>query len=112
MLACKFRALKDESNNKPKVVSMLSTVHNVEIVYTGKKDKHGVPIMKPTIINDYNHHMGGVDLVDPQLHYLHVLRKSYQWYKKVVFRLLTSVEFAQTSSEPYRKLQRFFAFYA
>ena len=42
MLAYKFRALKDKSNNKPEVVSMLSTVHNVETVYTGKNNKQSL----------------------------------------------------------------------
>ena len=70
-------------------VCMLTTVHNTEIVDTGKKDRDGNPIMKPAIINDYNHHMGGVDLVDQQLHAFHVLRKTYKCYKKLVFRLTT-----------------------
>ena len=32
--------------------------------------------------------MGGVDLVDQQLDSLHVLRKSYKWYRKIFMRLV------------------------
>ena len=68
LLACKFRARKDKANKKPKVVFMLSTVHNSAMVDTGKTDKDGNPIIKPALIKAYNHHMGGVDRVDQQLH--------------------------------------------
>ena len=34
----------------------------------GKTDKDGNPIIKPALIKAYNHHMGGVDRVDQQLH--------------------------------------------
>ncbi|XP_065652956.1 piggyBac transposable element-derived protein 4-like [Hydra vulgaris] len=39
MLACKYRATKDKSGNKQKVVYMLSTYHNPVMVETGKSDK-------------------------------------------------------------------------
>ena len=41
------------------------------------------------MIKDYNSYIGGVDMVDQQLHSIHVLRKSYRWYKKLAFRLIT-----------------------
>ena len=39
-------------------------------------DRNG--IQNPTSIIDYNHNMGGVDLVDQQLDSLDVLGKSYK----------------------------------
>ena len=44
--------------------------------------------MKPSCVVEYNHQMGGVDLVDQQLHNFHTLRKSYKWYRKLALRLL------------------------
>ena len=35
--------------------------------------------------------MGGIDHVDQQLHSLHILRKSYKWYKKLSLRLISQV---------------------
>jgi hypothetical protein len=55
---------------------------------TKKKDKDGNVIKKPLMIIDYNHHMGGVDEVDQQLHAYHTLQKSYKWYRKLAFRLI------------------------
>ena len=91
MLACKYRASKDKAGNKPKVVFMLSTFHNPIIVYTGKVDRDGNHIMKQSMVRSYNTHMGGVDRVNQQLHGIQALRKSYKWYKKLVFRLLLQV---------------------
>ena len=35
--------------------------------------------------------MGGVDHVNQQLHAIQALRKSYKWYKKLAFRLITQM---------------------
>ena len=88
MLGVKYRALQNKSGNKPKVVHMLSTLHRATMCDSGKKDKDQNPVMKPSCIIDYNHQMGGVDLVDQQLHSFHTLRKSYKWYRKLALRLL------------------------
>jgi hypothetical protein len=88
VLAVKYRAPKNKSGNKPKIVSLLSTRHNCQNRPTRKRDKDGNPITKPACVVAYNSFMGGVDLVDQQLDSLHVLRKSYKWYKKVALRLL------------------------
>ena len=32
--------------------------------------------------------MGGVDLMDQQLHGIQVLRKTYKWYQKIFFRMV------------------------
>ncbi|XP_065650310.1 piggyBac transposable element-derived protein 4-like [Hydra vulgaris] len=88
MLACKYRATKDKSGNKQKVVYALSTYYNPVMVETGKSDKNGNIILKPSMVKSYNEHMGGVDRVDHQLHGIQVLRKSNKWYKKLAFRLI------------------------
>ena len=45
------------------MVFMLSTCHQPDMQEVGK-DRNGNEIFKPTIIRDYNIHMGGVDRVD------------------------------------------------
>ena len=54
---------------------MLSNCHDTSMILTGKTDNAGNPEKKPALICAYNQHMGGVDLVDQQLHAIHVLRK-------------------------------------
>lgn len=88
VLAVKFRASKDKTGNKPKIVHLLTTCHKAEVKNTKKKDKDGSPIVKPACVIAYNTNMGGVDLVDQQLDSLNVLRKTYKWYKKIALRLL------------------------
>ena len=43
----------------------------------------GQPGRKPFCVKYFNHHMGGVDKVDQQLHYQHTLKNSYKWYHKL-----------------------------
>jgi hypothetical protein len=88
VLAVKFRAHKNKSDGKPKVVHVLTTKNRNTVGPTKKKDANGDFIKKPTCVLDYNKEMGGVDKVDQQLHQLHVLRKSYKWYKKIFLRIL------------------------
>jgi hypothetical protein len=87
-LAVKFRAIQNKANNQPKVVCMLTTGHRALIENSGKKDKDGNDIRKPTCILSYNNQMGGVDMVDQQLHGIQTLRKTYKWYRKLVLRLI------------------------
>ena len=49
----------------------------------------GHAVFKPETIKAYNHHMGGVDMVDQQLHNLRTLRKTYKWYRKLAIRLIS-----------------------
>ncbi len=67
------------------VVHVLSTSHGDAERETGQGDRR---VLKPTCVIDYNRCMGGIDLIDQQLHQVQALRKSYKWYKKVVFRLI------------------------
>ncbi|XP_064644697.1 piggyBac transposable element-derived protein 4-like [Lineus longissimus] len=61
LLGVKFRAIQNKANNQPKLVCMLSTAHRTLIEDSGKKDRQGVDIRKPSCILSYNKQMGGVD---------------------------------------------------
>ena len=87
LLACKYRASRDKTGNKPKVVYMLSTYHAPTMKVVNEEHR----VMKPSLIKNYNQHMGGVDRVDQQLHNLKTLRKSYKWYKKLAFSIISQV---------------------
>ena len=89
IVLAKYRSIKDKAGNQEKIVYVLSTCHTSKMIDTGKKGKNGETVYKPSIVTDYNRHMGGVDKVDQQLHGLHTLRKSYEWYKKLAFRLIS-----------------------
>jgi len=91
VLAVKSRAPQDNANKKPKIVHLLSTAHGNNVAASSKKDKDSNAVMKPTCIQHYNKSMGGVNLMDQQLDSLLIIRKSYKWYKKVVFRLLMQI---------------------
>ena len=71
----KYRAKRDSARWQPKVVYALSMSHGADMKNTKRVDTDGNVIQKPTRIIDYNHNMGGVDLVDQQLDSLDVLRK-------------------------------------
>jgi len=88
ILAVKYRALQDKSNNKPQVVCLLSSDHANAVAASSKKDKDGNDVIKPTCVLDYNRSMGGVDVVDQQLESLLVIRRAYKWYKKLFFRFM------------------------
>ena len=88
MLACEYRANKDKASNKPKIVRMLSTSHQTNLVSTGKNSKDGNAVVKPTLIREYNLHMGGVDHIDQRLHSVSPLWKMYKWYKKLAIRII------------------------
>ena len=49
---------------KPKVVYVISTSHGAAMKNIKRVDTDGNAVQKPTSIIDYNHNMGGVDLVD------------------------------------------------
>ena len=88
MVAAKYRSLKDKASKQPKIVFMLSTCHDAVSKHTEKVDhSSGLENIKPLMTIDYDKHMGGVDRVNQQLHSLRIIRKSYKWNKKLVFRL-------------------------
>ena len=81
LVAVKYRAIKDRTAGKPKVVYVLRTEHALAMGHTNKRDKDGNVIQKPKFINAYNHSIGGVDMMDQQLDGINIQRKSYKWYK-------------------------------
>ena len=68
MLACKYRSHRDKKSKQPKIVHMLSTCSQTNLVDTWKTDADGNAVRKPALIREYNLHMGDVDHVDQQLH--------------------------------------------
>ena len=88
LVIAKYRARKDKSTGKPKIVHVLSTADIPTMGNISKKDKEGNIVQKPACIVAYSHNMGGVDIMDQQLDDIEVLRKWYQWYKKLFLRLV------------------------
>lgn len=72
-----------------KIVTLLSTVYNADLIDTGKTHHQTKePIKKPKIIVQYNKFMGGVDANDQLLKYNHFSKRTIKWWKKVFFRLI------------------------
>ena len=91
MLACKYRSHKDKKSKQPKIVHMLSTCSQTNLVDTWKTDADGNAVRKPALIREYNLHMGDVDHVDQQLHNVSPLWKVYKWYKNLAFRITMQI---------------------
>ena len=101
IVTVKYRAKRHSARGQPKVVYVLRTTHGAPMKNTIRVDTDGNVIQKSTSIIDYNHNMGGVDLVDQQLYSLDVLRKSHKWYKKLFLRLV--MQCALASHKFYKK---------
>lgn len=75
-----------------KMVTLLSTyvgstpVSSVTRYDKAKKEK--VEISCPKIVQEYNKHMGGVDLMDSFLGRFHIAVRSKKWYLRIFFHLL------------------------
>ena len=78
MVIVRYTAKRNSARRQPKVVYVLHTSHGAAMKNTNRVDTDGNVIQKPTSIIDYNHNMGGLDLVDQQLDSLNVLQKSYK----------------------------------
>ncbi|XP_068094476.1 piggyBac transposable element-derived protein 4-like [Hyperolius riggenbachi] len=75
-LALRWRDKKD--------VCLLSTVHDTSTVPT--RTRGGKDIVKPQVVVDYNHTMGGVDKADQAVTFYPAVRKQQKKYYKKIFR--------------------------
>lgn len=66
-------------------VLMISTVpsHSDKLIPTGRKNRKGEEILKPSPVIDYNKAKKGVDMSDQMSSYYTPLRKTIKWYRKV-----------------------------
>lgn len=75
-----------------KVVSIMSTYVGSNPVSTktrfSKKEKKHIEVLSPKAVDVYNHHMGGVDLLDSLLGFYRIQLRSKKWYKKIFFHLI------------------------
>lgn len=72
-------------------VLMISTEkgHDTNLRETGKRNRKGEIVKKPNIVLDYNEAKKGVDLSDQMSAYYDSLRKTFKWYKKLIFEIIT-----------------------
>ena len=74
------------------VVTMLSMMHDASMVQKQRRSRHapgGIEnVMKPTMIQEYNKHMGGVDKSDKLLSYYGFSHRTVKWWRHVFFHLL------------------------
>ena len=75
-----------------RVVTMLSTMHDASMVQKQRRSRHAPRgtenVMKPTMIQEYNKHMGGVDKSDKLLSYYGFSHRTVKWCRCVFFHLL------------------------
>ena len=73
-------------------VFAMSTIHSASagtFMKRPKGCKERRPTPCPTVISDYNQHMGRVDLTDQHLSYCSLTtRRSVKWWKKVFWRMV------------------------
>ena len=71
-----------------KEVHFLSSIHAANVVATGKRDHHRLPVHKLALVHDYNLFMGGVDRNDEMVSFYTAARKTHKWYVKLATHLL------------------------
>ena len=71
-----------------KIIFLLSTIHNADLISTGKRNSQNQVKRRLKVNHDYNRFMGGVDKNDSMVQTYSALRKSYKWYKKVAFHFI------------------------
>ncbi|CAH1968180.1 unnamed protein product [Acanthoscelides obtectus] len=69
-------------------VPFLSTKHTLDIKATGKKNRKGEEVKKPSAISEYNAGKDGIDVSDQMASYFSPLRKTIRWYHKLMFEIL------------------------
>ena len=71
-----------------RLVTMVSAVHNDDMVSKRRRTGGQEEIQKPKMIVEYNSYMGGVDKSDQFLSYYGFDHRSVKWWKRVAFHLL------------------------
>ena len=64
ILVMKYRVVQNKTQNKPKVVHLLTAKHEARMQNTTSRDAEGNIVQKPDAILYYNRKMGGVDTMD------------------------------------------------
>ncbi len=70
----------------------MSTIHRANNI-TMKKDYQGNKIWQPEVMEDYNHHMMGVDMVDQMMQYYHLGHLSFKWSRKMLIHFFNMAVF-------------------
>ena len=75
-----------------RTVSMLSTIHDAGMSTIQRRTRQvqgGIEqIQKPTMVVEYNKHMGGVDQADQMLSYYGFTHRTVKWWRRAFFHLL------------------------
>ncbi len=73
-------------------VNMLSTFHSDSMIDKRRRSRtvsgEIETIKKPHMVEDYNKHMGGVDMSDQFVLYYGYAHRNNKWWKRVFFHLL------------------------
>ena len=72
-----------------KDVTLLSSIHSSATETT--TSKYGKVLVKPKVVNDYNKHMGGVDLSDSLLHHFTTARNRMKKFYRKMFRHILDI---------------------
>ncbi len=68
---------------------MLSTFYSDSMIERSRTVPGGIEtIKKPHMVEDYNKHMGGVDMSDQFVLYYGYAHRNNKWWKRVFFHLL------------------------
>eukprot|EP00117_Sycon_ciliatum_P004759 scpid70461/ scgid8993/ PiggyBac transposable element-derived protein 4 len=70
------------------VIYLLSTVHNADLVRTGKTTRQGQYVKRLQVNHQYNSRMGGVDKNDAMVTAFSAVRRTLKWYVKVGFHFV------------------------
>ena len=76
------------SYNDKKDIYFLSTIHQATTGNSKKKARDGMLIKKPTVVNEYNKYMGGIDRNDAMVGNYSSVRKSLKWTTKVAMHYI------------------------
>ena len=73
-------------------VNMLSTVHDDSMVTKQRRTRHAPggqeEIRKPSVVEEYNKYMGGVDKGDQLLSYYGFSHRTVKWWRRAFFHLI------------------------